>query len=212
MFSLHTYLILIFRDIPAVSMVMRMTGHNGYAPCCMCKITGVRILGAAGTTHYVPVDHTNYPDILYQGQHSETAPTDAEANCCSRSSGIKVVSVLFNLGSIRFPLSFPYDFMHLIWENLIKNLVLHWTSKFKGMDAGSENYVLEKEVWKAIGEATALPGATIPSTYGVVPNLAADGTYMSAEMYSFWTLYLGPILLRRQFSSECYYTHFIGLV
>jgi hypothetical protein len=31
-------------------------------------------------------------------------------------------------------------------------------------------------------------------------------------MWSFWTLYLGPILLRCQFSDEKYYHHFIDLV
>lgn len=45
-----------------------------------------------------------------------------------------------------------------------------------------------------------------------VPKLSADGTYMSAEMYSFWTLYLAPVLLRRQFTSERYYNHFVRLV
>ena len=31
-------------------------------------------------------------------------------------------------------------------------------------------------------------------------------------MWSFWTLYLGPILLRRCFRRPKYYTHFIHLV
>lgn len=40
-FMLCAYLILVFGDIPAISMLMRMTGHNGYSPCRMCKILGV---------------------------------------------------------------------------------------------------------------------------------------------------------------------------
>ena len=40
-FLLRAYLLLVFGDILAVSMVMRMTGHNGFSPCCMCKILGV---------------------------------------------------------------------------------------------------------------------------------------------------------------------------
>jgi hypothetical protein len=31
-------------------------------------------------------------------------------------------------------------------------------------------------------------------------------------MWSFWTLYLGPILLRRRFQNPKYYTHFVDLV
>ena len=42
-FLLHVYLIIIFGDIPAVSMIMRMKGHNVISPCCMCTIKGVCI-------------------------------------------------------------------------------------------------------------------------------------------------------------------------
>jgi hypothetical protein len=43
MFLLRGYLILVFGDIPAVSMIMRMSGHNGFSPCRMCKILGVHV-------------------------------------------------------------------------------------------------------------------------------------------------------------------------
>ena len=56
--------------------------------------------------------------------------------------------------------------MHLIWENLVKNLVLHWTGEFKGLDEGSEDYKFTKPIWEAIGEATATSGSTIPSAFG----------------------------------------------
>jgi len=42
-FALHTYLITAFGDIPAVSMLMNMKGHNGASPCRMCKIKGIGI-------------------------------------------------------------------------------------------------------------------------------------------------------------------------
>jgi len=41
LFLLRGYLILAFGDIPAISMLMRMTGHNGFSPCRMCEIHGV---------------------------------------------------------------------------------------------------------------------------------------------------------------------------
>ena len=86
--------------------------------------------------------------------------------------------------------------MHLIWENLIKNLVLLWTGEFKGLDEGDEVYELNKTVWEAIGEGTATSGSTIPSAYGAhVPNVAQDKLGCTADMWSFWTLYLGPIPL-----------------
>ncbi|KAJ7480049.1 hypothetical protein B0H11DRAFT_1725244 [Mycena galericulata] len=103
--------------------------------------------------------------------------------------------------------------MHLFWENLIKNLILHWTGEFKGLNSGDENYELENAVWEAIASRTASASNTIPSAYGSrVPNISKDRSQVSAEMWSFWTLYLGPVLLRRRFHDEKYYTHFVDLV
>ncbi|KAJ7735356.1 hypothetical protein B0H16DRAFT_1327140 [Mycena metata] len=103
--------------------------------------------------------------------------------------------------------------MHLIWENLIKNLILLWTGEFKGLDTGSGDYELAKAVWEAIGSLTASASDTIPSAYGSrVPNIAKDRSTVSAEMWSFWTLYLGPVLLRQRFQNQKYYRHFIQLV
>ena len=59
--------------------------------------------------------------------------------------------------------------MHLIWENLIPNLVLLWTGGFNGLDEGSGEYQFEKGVWEAIGMATAAAGSTIPSAFGAQP-------------------------------------------
>jgi Transposase family tnp2 len=43
LFALHAYVITGFGDIPAVSMLMHMKGHNGLCPCRMCRILGIRI-------------------------------------------------------------------------------------------------------------------------------------------------------------------------
>jgi hypothetical protein len=88
-----------------------------------------------------------------------------------------------------------------------------WTNGFKSLDQGSETYEISKHVWQAIGEATAALGSNIPSAYGVrIPNIAKDRSYYSAEMWSFWTLYLGPVLLRGRFQRQKYFAHFVRLV
>ncbi|KAJ7232991.1 hypothetical protein B0H12DRAFT_1028765 [Mycena haematopus] len=103
--------------------------------------------------------------------------------------------------------------MHLIWENLIKNLTLLWTGVFKGLDEGREEYELGKSVWEAIAASTSAASDTIPSAYGSrIPNIAKDRPNVSAKMWSFWTLYLGPVLLRRRFKHPKYYRHFVRLV
>ncbi|THU96633.1 hypothetical protein K435DRAFT_819415 [Dendrothele bispora CBS 962.96] len=235
MFRMHAYLIRMFGDIPAVTMIMRMIGHNGYSPCRMCKITGLRVPGG-GTTLYVPLNRSSHPSVqgvvdaieiynpknlplrthdeMYeQAKFVEEASSEAEANRRSRDTGIKGSSVLYHIHSLKFPDSFPYNFMHLIWENLIKNLIKLWTADFKGMDSGTGSYELQKSVWEAIGEATVSAGSTMPSIYGPrLPDISKDGAYLSAEMISFWTLYLGPILLHSKFADQRYYDHFIPLV
>ncbi|KAI6023243.1 hypothetical protein BKA83DRAFT_4463948 [Pisolithus microcarpus] len=89
--------------------------------------------------------------------------------------------------------------MHLIWENVMKNLVLLWKGEFKGLDTGQESYELGKN--------------TIPSTYGASPpNVTTDRMACTADTWSFWTLYIGPVVLRHKFTKEKYYKHFIDLV
>jgi hypothetical protein len=235
-FALRAFLLVVFGDIPAMAMIMRMKGHNAISPCRMCEIIGVQDSSPRVTTHYVPLERSRHPDIhgyadklqaydpnclpmrshdrfLAQAKQVQLASTNTEADDLAKLYGIKGVPILSYLHSIRFPTSFPYDFMHLVWENVVKNQVLLWTGQFKDLDSGKETYILPRHVWEAIGEATAAAGSTIPSAYGVrVPDIAQRHTTYTAEMWSFWTIYLGPVLLQRRFQRPKYYNHFIKLV
>lgn len=236
LFALRAYIILAFGDIPAVSLIIRMKGHNGLCPCRMCRILAVplRVPGSKPTL-YVPLDRSNHPDVLQnpsaipkynpadlplrthdefleQAREVQFAPSQAASDRLSKSYGIKGIPILSYLPSLSFPLSFPYDFMHLIWENLIPNLIKLWTGTYKGLDEGVEEYHLSKTVWDAIGAATAKTGSTVPYVFGArPPNIAKVGS-CSAEVRSFWTQYIGPVLLRQQFKHQKYYDHFIHLV
>lgn len=235
-FPLRAYLICIFGDIPAISMVMRMKGHNGFAPCRMCNITGVRVPGLRMPTLYVPLERSRHPavqadpnaireydptnlplrsheELTRQAREVDTAETEADAGRLSTKYGIKGTSVLSTLSSVSFPNSFPFDFMHLIYENVLKNLVLLWTGCYKDLDTGTGAYQLNPKVWDAIGAATAASGSTIPGAFGARPrNVADDKASCTADMWSFWLLYLGPVLLSQKFERDVYYTHFIELV
>lgn len=237
-FLLCAYPILGFGDYPAMSMVLQMKGHNSIFPCRMCLIEGLRTPNHAATTHYVPLDRSTHP-LFIQGEtrcgvqeynpaslplqtHAQFmrhahlvqfAADDATAEDLAKACGIKGIPLLLCLPSLFFPMSFPFGFMHLIYENLIKNLVLLWTGAFKDLDHSDQDYVLSPSVWEAIGEATARSGSTIPSTYGARPqNIVSNKTYCTADSWSFWALYLGPVLLQRRFTNPEYYTHFIELV
>ncbi|KAJ7131920.1 hypothetical protein C8R46DRAFT_924112 [Mycena filopes] len=103
--------------------------------------------------------------------------------------------------------------MHLIYENVIKNLVLLWTGAYKGLDTGTGDYQLQPTVWEAIGAATAAGGSTIPTAFGArPPDIAKDRTACTADTWSFWLLYLGPVLLHGKFTRRVYYDHFINFV
>jgi len=235
-FLLRAYLIICSGDIPAVSMLMHMKGHNGVSPCRMCEILGLRVPDTRATTHYVPLNRSSHPAVhadntaivkynprdlplrthgalIEQARRVQSATTNVELDRLAKRYGIKGVPMLSYLTSLSFPVSFPYDFMHLIWENLVKNLILFWTGEFKGLDEGWGEYVVADAIWEAVGAATHASGTTIPSAYGArVPNIMTDRSYVSAEMWSFWTLYLGPVLLRGRFQDAKYYRHFIWLV
>ena len=70
-FVLHAYLLTIFGDIPAISMLLRMKGHNARSPCRLCMIQGIRIPNSTTTTHYVPLCHKNL-----QGSQSDYNPAN----------------------------------------------------------------------------------------------------------------------------------------
>ncbi|PIL31775.1 hypothetical protein GSI_06479 [Ganoderma sinense ZZ0214-1] len=237
MFIQRAFVILVSGDIPAISMVMQMKGHNAIYPCQMCTIRGLRPPAVKATTHYVPLERARHPavlqdpeairtydpgslplrthdDIISQGRKVMEAPTGADAERLAKSHGVKGLSILSYVPSLSFPHSFPYDFMHLIWENLIPNLVRHWTGQFKSLDEGAHQYTFQTTVWDAIGEATSRTGDTLPGIFGPrLGNIAKNkGNAGSADAWSVWTMYIAPVLLRQRFCHVRYYNHFVKLV
>jgi len=102
--------------------------------------------------------------------------------------------------------------MHLIWENLIPNLVLFWSGRYKGMDKG-QPYVLNPDIWQVIGATSAEAMKTMPSLFGAaIPNPAKDCSYFMSLTWSVWSLFIAPTILQNRFPEECYYKHFCSLV
>ncbi|KAL1728391.1 hypothetical protein EV714DRAFT_215252 [Schizophyllum commune] len=102
--------------------------------------------------------------------------------------------------------------MHLVFENIVKQLILLWTDGIDGLDEGRGSYHFVRDVWTAIGVATGLSGSTIPSVFtGRPPNCAEPKGAATADSWSFWLLYLGPRVLARHFRKDIYYHHFIEL-
>jgi hypothetical protein len=149
---------------------------------------------------------------MRQAKEVDQAPTQTAADALAKEYGIKGTPILSFLDSIALPQSFPFDFMHIAWENVIKALVAHWTGEFKGLGQGIECYELGK-AWKTIGALGASSNPTIPSAYGPrIPDVSQKGYFMSADMWTFWTKFLAPVLLRKAFQKSEYFEHFIDLV
>jgi hypothetical protein len=191
MFYLRAFLIIIFGDMPAISMLMKMKGVNGLSPCRTCIIKAIPIPGDTNRTHYVPLSTNltglgrSHEELMRQAKEVDQAPTQVAADSLAKEYGIKGTPILSFLDSIALPQSFPFDFMHIAWENVIKTLVAHWTGEFKSLDQGVECYELGK-AWKTIGAIGASSGPTIPSAYGPqIPDVAQKGSYMSADMWTF---------------------------
>ena len=224
LFTLHAYLIVVLGDIPAVSLLMRMKGHNGFSPCRMCKITGVR--KDPKSPYYIPLnrnssasyDPANLPMRTREGFNNEAKEVQFAINTTTEEDlakkfGIKGIPLLSSLSALSFPASFPYDFMHLVWENLIPNLISFWTGGFKDLSHSGKGYLLEDKVWKEICSTSALAGNTIPSSFGCrVPNMSTQRWQLTSESRAMWTLFIAPIVLRGRFIEERYYRHFLDLV
>ncbi|KAG9126384.1 hypothetical protein FRC07_003631 [Ceratobasidium sp. 392] len=231
-FCLRAHLLACFGDMPAVAKMMCMKGVNGKRPCRACKIVGIR--AADSNTHYVPLsrpyaahdegpqsyDPHNLPrrahlEFLEDALHVEKAKTNAQEDRRSRRTGINGLSTLARLGSLDFPGSFPHDFMHVMFKNILPTLIALWTRshKYKTFGNANDDYVFSKTVWSAIGKVCAQSGNTIPSRFGCrIPNLADHRSQVTSESMLLFATFLGPALLRRQFSKEAYYRHFIDLV
>ena len=168
----------------AVALLMKMKGHNGIKACQSCNIKGLRVPGADAKVHYLPLDHSTHPnpgairvydprnlpmrtnkEFKNNMQSVVTARTCVEEDRLAKSYGIKGKTVLSTLDSLSFPHSFLYNFMHLMYENTLKNLILFWTNEFKDLGPGIGNYVLSSIVCDTIGAATAKSCDLIPSVY-----------------------------------------------
>ncbi|KZP04867.1 hypothetical protein FIBSPDRAFT_903954 [Athelia psychrophila] len=141
------------------------------------------------------------------------APTKKHAGELSMHSGINQRAALHHVSSVDLARCYPWDWMHLFLENIVPALVKLWMGKFKGLDAGQENYELEEDVWEIIGQEGVDAMRHIPSSFvRSVPNIYTSRSEYTAEAWGFWIMYLAPILLHNRFPDAKYHTHLCELV
>lgn len=228
-FSLHAYNLFPHGDIIAIEKLLNIKGHNGKCPCRSCEITAVNNPDSHEKTYYVPLSFPKQPGAIRRTRDPLNLPlrtheswAEATVQIANASLvkdrkelamrlGIKGMPALKRVGSIDYARGVPWDFMHLLFENVVKNLVYLWMGKFKGLDAGREDYIIPAAIWKVIGQETVDAVKDIPATFvRSLANLAEDSTYFTAEGWAFWFMYLAPILMQGRFDNK-YYKHLCDL-
>ena len=225
-FDLRAYAIQKHGDIISMSKMTCMKGHNGFCPCRNCKITGVRNISKGKTTYYVPLqtplvshqtrpsfdpralplrDKKHFDDVLEQ---LAVPMTKDKRNDLEIFHGITGPAAIRRVESMNPAKSNPWEWLHLFCENNVKNQVLLWMGRFKGLDSGSENYEISEDVWKEIGRETAEAVKDIPAAFvRVLGNIAEDRSSFTAESWGFWYMHVAPIVMRGRFSDDKYYQH-----
>lgn len=189
----------------------------------------IRIVNSNNQSHYLPLRRPDgysasgysitklpllrtHAEWVRQATHVDEATAKKEEAIRSRDCGINGLAITHNIPGVSFPISFPFDLMHLL-ENTISNYVLLFSGDFKGLDSGRENYVIPKAMWKEIGALKAASNSLIPSQFGrCIPNIVEDCTFFMAEVYLVWAMLIAPIVLRDRFAHPKYYDHFIKFI
>ncbi|RGB26442.1 hypothetical protein C1646_631332, partial [Rhizophagus diaphanus] len=162
-FTLQSHILSWSGDIPALSKVMCLSGHNARSGCRFCYIHG--IYSNIARHIYFPLqppqgyNGTNYdPENLPMRSHTSHLQ-DIEAmenerrykNVIQREKGINGRSILLELQSIDFPASFPVDIMHALFENTASHMFRHFNGKFFNNEILNEaDYKIQSENWKEI--------------------------------------------------------------
>ncbi|KAG9111448.1 hypothetical protein FRC07_008052, partial [Ceratobasidium sp. 392] len=182
-FVLRTFIIILFGDIPAITKLLAMKGHNAIVPCCACYVQGVLCQLKKNTVYYVPLTLPGArvsanPNNLFLRTHElflvhyaelDAAKTKSARKLITQDCGINSRPIFASLKLIDLANCTPYDTMHLCFENLVPNLVLHWTA-----------------------------------FVGTIPDIAQDGYLYKAEAHAFWIMHIAPIVLKDQLKDKYY--------
>ena len=138
--------------------------------------------------------------------------TKKKKNEIAMSRGIKGMPSIGRVGSIDYARGVPWDFMHLLFQNVVKNLINLWMGKFKNLDNGKEDYIIPDNIWQEIGKETTSAIKTIPAAFvRSLGNIWEEQGTFTAEGWAFWFMYLAPILLKGRLCQK-FYNHFLQLV
>lgn len=107
--------------------------------------------------------------------------------------------------------------MHVLFENVMPQLLLCWRGKYKNEkdDKGKEQadqrgFVLSDAAWEELKSEVAASNTMVPSQFAPYVNPIDRKSYWTAETYSYFMMFLGPIVMKDRLPSA-YYRHFVEL-
>ncbi|KAF7378176.1 hypothetical protein MSAN_00242100 [Mycena sanguinolenta] len=226
-FDLHAYNLFGMGDIIAIEKILNIKGHSSLSACRSCEMKGVRNVSGGETIYYMPLAAPNADGELRESWDPRDLPlrtdthfqqvvdeiqdaiTLSDKEKLAKYHGIKGLPALRRVGSMDCARSYPWDCMHLFFENIIPNLVKLWSGKYKGLDCGREDYEIPDAVWVQIWDETAKAMKNIPSDF--CRSLESGPGKFTAEAWCFWFLYMAPGLLKGRFSDPKYHIHLCEL-
>lgn len=229
-FDLYAYIVAKIGDILAIEKFLSIKGHNSLSGYRSCEIKG--ILHPLQSNYYYPtnfpVTHGNQPEQswnpfkLPMRTHKSwlqildeiaAMPTKSRQDALMKHYGLNGRPALHRVSSLDYARCCPWEWMHLLLENVCPNLVSLWTGTFKNLDQGHEQYEIAPHIWEEIGRETADAVCYIPAAFvRVLQNIATDRQKFTAESWGFWFVHVAPIVLEGRFKHEKYYKHMLLLV
>ncbi|QRV90366.1 Transposase family tnp2 [Ceratobasidium sp. AG-Ba] len=230
-FTLRHHPVLVGGDMQAIKHLEEMKGVGAKVPCRGCESTAIYHSAkrtyyiplvaplssnnpGASTAAYNPLDLPNRTEERMKRQMrrmENTTPREYEE--LAKRYGISGPTILDQIPSLQRPTSYPHEFLHLFLLNHIPDLITLWIGKHPSVrTAGCEDYLISTEDWEAIGLETEAATKHIPSYFTrKLPNIQSEWRLFCGESWSFWVLYIGPIVLRERLPKR-YYKHFMELV
>jgi len=220
-FLLKAHLILVTGDTPGVSKLFHLSGHNAKHPCRACKLEGTPYVNHYKTkkgqerqitTHYYP---PRPPAVTLQrngairlhvskfirrtaqnyqadGQASAHDPQEATR------TGVKGISPLVLLETVHFPISVPFDVMHLVYLGFVRDLCrLLSRTFFKTGPLNEHQGGMSEKEWQQLGVDMAKIGS--PKDWGRYPRNIEKHIkgFKAEELSNFLVHYLLPLTFNR---------------
>lgn len=109
------------------------------------------------------------------------------------------------------------DIMHVFFENIVTELLQLWEGTFRSRQVTgdseqhlNEDFVIGEAQWRNIDEEVVTSFKTVPTEMAERVRSIRKRGYWTAESYSYFLLFLGPIVMKDRLPFQ-YYKHFLAL-